>query len=288
MKLIRKGKAKDIYEKDDKTLIFHFTNRVSAFDVIMEDLIPYKGKVLCDFAVFWFSWLKAENHFIERIDVDKILVKKLNMIPIECIVRGYLYGSMYSRLISNRLDLNELSIHSTSINPVLASKLPFLVFDPTTKSEEHDSPIVKDQILIKKIINEADYQKLKSESLDLYNQMSKIMIESNFILADTKFEFGKDPSTNSILLADSIGPDECRIWDSNQYIIGKRQESFDKQILRDWLEEVGFAKLVIEFSKDGKKPHPPKLPEDLINKISYRYIEAYERTTKKVFNKNSF
>ncbi|MDQ4074473.1 MAG: phosphoribosylaminoimidazolesuccinocarboxamide synthase, partial [Thermoproteota archaeon] len=201
MKLIRKGKAKDIYEKDDRTLIFHFTDRVSAFDVIMEDQIPYKGKVLCDFAVFWFSRLKIENHFIERIDVDKILVKKLNMIPIECIVRGYLYGSMYSRLISNQLDISEFPFASKNINPVLASKLPFLVFDPTTKSEEHDSPIVKDQVLKQKIITEVEYLKLKSESLDLYNQMSKILLEANFILADTKFEFGKDPTTNSISLA---------------------------------------------------------------------------------------
>ena len=97
MKLIKKGKVKDIYEVDNETLIFHFTDRVSAFDIIMNETIPYKGKILCDFAIFWFSTLNVPNHFIKKIDVDKILVKRLSIFPIECIVRGYMYGSLYSR-----------------------------------------------------------------------------------------------------------------------------------------------------------------------------------------------
>ena len=103
LKLIKKGKVKDIYEVDKETLIFHFTDRVSAFDIIMNNSIPYKGKVLCDFAVFWFSSLNINNHYIKKIDRDKILVKRLTMIPIECVVRGYMYGGLFSRYKKGKL-----------------------------------------------------------------------------------------------------------------------------------------------------------------------------------------
>ncbi len=137
MKLIKKGKVKDIYEYDKENLILHFTNRVSAFDVIMNDEIPYKGKVLCDFALFWFSNLKMPNHFVERIDIDKILVKKLIMFPIESIVRGFLYGSLYSRYRFSLFDEipSELRTFFTNRTLIVASKLPMVIFDPSTKSE---------------------------------------------------------------------------------------------------------------------------------------------------------
>lgn len=286
MKLIKRGKVKDVYEFDTNNLVFHFSNRVSAFDVIMKDEIPYKGKVLCDFAIFWFSTLKIKNHFVKRLDVDKIMVKKLDIIPIECIVRNYLYGSLYSRYVKNEIDLSSFKSSLTENTLKLASKLPFALFDPTTKSDIHDVPITMEKIIERKMLSKKDLDFIKERSVDLFNQMDIILDSSNFILADVKFEFGYHPTSGEILLADSIGPDEFRIWSKDNYVAGKVQESFDKQILRDWLEQIGFKKNIDEYSKLGLKPEPPQLPYELINKISESYIYAYERITKSKFDKS--
>jgi phosphoribosylaminoimidazole-succinocarboxamide synthase len=288
LKLIKKGKVKDIYEVDKETLIFHFTDRVSAFDIIMNNSIPYKGKVLCDFAMFWFSSLNINNHYIKKIDRDKILVKRLTMIPIECVVRGYMYGGLFSRYkTGNYMDLPiELCSYLKNNEFAVASKLPFLLFDPTTKSDEHDLPITEAQIIKNRVLSKGEFDKIKLLSLNLYSQMNDIIrSSSNYILADVKFEFGKDPLTGEIVLADSLGPDEYRLWESDKYSPGKLQDSFDKQILRDWLIETGFKKTIDDFSLQGKKPKPPYLPSDIINKISDRYIEAFEKITKTDFKK---
>ena len=287
MRLVKKGKVKDIYEANDEFLIFHFTDRISAFDVIMNETIPFKGKVLCDFALFWFSKLNIENHFVKKIDVDKIMVKRLSMIPIECIVRGYLYGSLYLRYLEkDYLNMpKELLYYIKNKQFKVSSKLPFIVFDPSTKSEEHDYPISENQALSNNLVKRDEFKQIKDLSLNLYNQMNEITKISNFILADVKFEFGKDLKTGNILLADSIGPDECRLWNIDNYQEGKLQDSYDKQILRDWLNKKGFTKIIKDFAKEGKKPNPPHLPNDLINKISNRYIEVYEKVTKMDFKK---
>ena len=287
MRLVKRGKVKDIYEANDEFLIFHFTDRISAFDVIMNETIPFKGKVLCDFALFWFSKLNIENHFVKKIDVDKIMVKRLSMIPIECIVRGYLYGSLYLRYLEkDYLNMpKELLYYIKNKQFKVSSKLPFIVFDPSTKSEEHDYPISENQALSNNLVKRDEFKQIKDLSLNLYNQMNEITKISNFILADVKFEFGKDLKTGNILLADSIGPDECRLWNIDNYQEGKLQDSYDKQILRDWLMKKGFTKIIKDFAKEGKKPNPPHLPNDLINKISNRYIEVYEKVTKMDFKK---
>jgi len=287
LRLVKKGKVKDIYEANDEFLIFHFTDRISAFDVIMNETIPFKGKVLCDFALFWFSKLNIENHFVKKIDVDKIMVKRLSMIPIECIVRGYIYGSLYLRYLEkDYLNIpKELLYYIKNKQFKVSSKLPFIVFDPSTKSEEHDYPISENQALSNNLIKRDEFKQIKDLSLNLYNQMNEITKISNFILADVKFEFGKDLKTGNILLADSIGPDECRLWNIDNYQEGKLQDSYDKQILRDWLMKKGFTKIIKDFAKEGKKPNPPHLPNDLINKISNRYIEVYEKVTKMDFKK---
>ena len=287
MRLVKKGKVKDIYEANDEFLIFHFTDRISAFDVIMNETIPFKGKVLCDFALFWFSKLNIENHFVKKIDVDKIMVKRLSMIPIECIVRGYMYGSLYLRYLEkDYLNMpKELLYYIKNKQFKVSSKLPFIVFDPSTKSEEHDYPISENQALSNNLIKRDEFKQIKDLSLNLYNQMNEMTKISNFILADVKFEFGKDLKTGNILLADSIGPDECRLWNIDNYQEGKLQDSYDKQILRDWLIKKGFTKIIKDFAKEGKKPNPPHLPNDLINKISNRYIEVYEKVTKMDFKK---
>jgi len=288
LRLVKKGKVKDIYEANDEFLIFHFTDRISAFDVIMNETIPFKGKVLCDFALFWFSKLNIENHFVKKIDVDKIMVKRLSMIPIECIVRGYLYGSLYLRYLEkDYLNMpKELLYYIKNKQFKVSSKLPFIVFDPSTKSEEHDYPISENQALSNNLVKRDEFKQIKDLSLNLYNQMNEITKISNFILADVKFEFGKDLKTGNILLADSIGPDECRLWNIDNYQEGNLQDSYDKQILRDWLNKKGFTKIIKDFAKEGKKPNPPHLPNDLINKISNRYIEVYEKVTKMDFKKS--
>ena len=288
MRLVKRGKVKDIYEANDEFLIFHFTDRISAFDVIMNETIPFKGKVLCDFALFWFSKLNIENHFVKKIDVDKIMVKRLSMIPIECIVRGYIYGSLYLRYLEkDYLNIpKELLYYIKNKQFKVSSKLPFIVFDPSTKSEEHDYPISENQALSNNLIKRDEFKQIKDLSLNLYNKMNEITKISNFILADVKFEFGKDLKTGNILLADSIGPDECRLWNIDNYQEGNLQDSYDKQILRDWLNKKGFTKIIKDFAKEGKKPNPPHLPNDLINKISNRYIEVYEKVTKMDFKKS--
>jgi len=288
LRLVKRGKVKDIYEANNEFLIFHFTDRISAFDVIMNETIPFKGKVLCDFALFWFSKLNIENHFVKKIDVDKIMVKRLSMIPIECIVRGYIYGSLYLRYLEkDYLNIpKELLYYIKNKQFKVSSKLPFIVFDPSTKSEEHDYPISENQALSNNLIKRDEFKQIKDLSLNLYNQMNEITKISNFILADVKFEFGKDLKTGNILLADSIGPDECRLWNIDNYQEGNLQDSYDKQILRDWLNKKGFTKIIKDFAKEGKKPNPPHLPNDLINKISNRYIEVYEKVTKMDFKKS--
>jgi phosphoribosylaminoimidazole-succinocarboxamide synthase len=287
LKLIRKGKVKDIYESNDSTLIFSFSDRVSAFDVILNDEIPYKGKVLCDFALFWFKILKGKNHFKRQVDINKIEVTKLNMIPIECIVRSYLYGSLYSRYLQNDVGISGTEKYFANKNLQLASKLPNLVFDPTTKSDQHDKPQSETQILKNRLVSHEELSQLKKLSMDLFIQVDAIVSASGFILSDIKFEFGKDPKTGEIMLGDSIGPDEFRIWKRDDYRVGQIQESYDKQILRDWLEDIGFRLELEKCSKKNTNPKIPKLPLGIIEKVSQRYIYAYENITRSSFSKSN-
>ena len=286
MKLIKRGKVKDIYEATADTLIFSFSNRVSAFDVILEDEIPFKGKVLCDFAVFWFEKLDFDNHFIRRISPTMIEVKKLQMIPIECVVRSYLYGSLYSRYLENDINLYNLNPYFKNKDLQLASKLPQLLFDPTTKSDQHDESITASKILENQVVTQDEFYFLKNSSLDLFRKINSIVSNSDFILADIKFEFGKNPVTNELLLADSIGPDEFRLWCKEDYRLGAIQNSYDKQVLRDWLDEIGFKQHIEECRRTMMDPNVPRLPSQLIADISEKYINAYERITGCKFEKS--
>ena len=269
MKFLRSGKVKDIYELQDGNLLFHFTDRVSAFDVKFPTPIPRKGEVLCRFAEFWFKKLPVKNHYIRTEDRDKIVVRKMNMIPIECVVRGYFYGSLVQRWKDGQIKLED----GTSTD--LASKLPTPIFDPTTKSETHDIPISKKEALDRNLVTQDEYDWLEKTSIAIYQQMYKIIDNAGFILADLKLEFGKIGS--DIILGDSIGPDEYRIWPKESYKIGKTQESFDKQLLRDWLALHGYQKKFEEERNVGKEPIAPSLPNDLCLELSSRYITAYEK-----------
>jgi len=245
---LHQGKVKDVYYDDNNNnnLVFVFSDRISAFDVNMNQEVPQKGEILCKFAKFWFDNLDVENHFIKTIDSNKMLVEHLSMIPIECVVRGYFYGSLVDRYNKNKLDMKnsqDYEILSHNFDPVIASKLSEPLFDPTTKSLDHDVPISKNEIISSNILSKNDFVFLKNKSIELYLKMSKIIGLAGFLIADVKFEFGFNRK-GAIILGDSLGPDEYRIWKIGDYKKGYIQESYDKQILRDWLTTIGFKKKV--------------------------------------------
>ena len=275
MKFLTSGKVKDVYELEDGKLLFKFSNRVSAYDVKFKDEIPKKWEVLCKFAEYWFKKLDVPNHFVERKSDTEIIVKKMNMLPIECVVRGYFYGSFVSRWkeLHNNIDRKELE---NGVQKDLASKLPRPIFDPTTKST-HDVPVSKEESVSQKLVTSDEYDWLEVKSIQIYETMAKIADNSGFILADLKLEFGK--LNNEIILADSIGPDEFRLWPKDTYKIGETQEAYDKQLLRDWLTENGYQKKFDDARSSGEEPVAPSIPSDLVSKMTHRYVTAYESMT---------
>ncbi len=272
MKFLTSGKVKDVYDLEDGNLLFKFSNRVSAYDVKFKDEIPKKGEVLCKFAEFWFEKLNIPNHFVKTNSETEITVKKMNMLPIECIVRGYFYGSMVSRWKNNEITLDG----NTSTE--LASELPKPVFDPTTKSS-HDVPVNKTQAISQQLVTSEEFDLLSKKSIEIYQNMRIIADKAGFILADLKLEFGK--SNDEILLGDSIGPDEFRLWPKDSYKVGKTQETYDKQLLRDWLTEHGYQKQFDDARANGEEPIAPSIPAELVTKMTERYIVAYEHMTGK-------
>ena len=270
MKFLNSGKVKDVYDMEDDTLLFKFSNRVSAYDVKFNDEIPKKGEVLSKFAQFWFKKLDVGNHFIKLHSDTEIIVKRMEMLPIECVVRGYFYGSMVNRWKSGEIKIPEGS--STE----LAAKLPIPIFDPTTKSE-HDVPITKVDAIKQNFVTLEEYEWLEEKSIQIYNKMSSIVDNAGFILADLKLEFGK--LDGKITLGDSIGPDEYRLWPKSSYTPGKIQDAYDKQLLRDWLTSNGYQKQFDDSRKNGQEPSAPSIPQEIIQKMTDRYVAAYERTT---------
>ena len=270
MKFLTSGKVKDLYEKDENSLLFKFSDRVSAYDVKFSQDIPKKGQVLCHFAEFWFNKLDVSNHFIKRESETEISVKKMIMIPMECVVRGYFYGSLIGRWKNGSIQLPE------NTDTTMAAKLTKPLFDPTTKSE-HDIPINKIKALEMKLVSEEQYVWLEKTSIDIYNQMATIADGAGFILADLKLEFGI--LDGEIVLGDSIGPDEYRLWPKDSHSLGKIQESYDKQILRDWLTANGYQKQFENERNDGKNPTAPQIPSEIIQTITNRYVVAYEKLT---------
>jgi phosphoribosylaminoimidazole-succinocarboxamide synthase len=270
LKFLTSGKVKDVYEFEDGELLFKFTNRVSAYDVKFKDEIPRKGEVLCKFAEYWFKKLDIPNHFVERKSDTEIIVKKMDMLPIECVVRGYFYGSIFSRWKNGKISLDK------DTPTELAARLPKPIFDPTTKST-HDIPIDRDDAISKELVTNDEYDWLSEKSIEIYKKMTAVADESGFILADLKLEFGK--LNNEIILADSIGPDEFRLWPKDMYKIGNMQEAYDKQLLRDWLTENGYEKKFNDSRSKGEEPIAPSIPSDLISKMAKRYVTAYESMT---------
>ena len=270
MNFLTSGKVKDLYDVDESTLLFKFSNRVSAYDVKFKQDIPKKGEILCRFAEFWFDKLDIPNHFVKRESETEISVKKMKMIPMECVVRGYFYGSLIGRWKNGDVKLPK------NTDTQMAAKLTEPFFDPTTKSE-HDIPVDKTKALEMNLVSEQQYSWLEKTSIDIYNQMATVADAAGFILADLKLEFGL--LDGEIILGDSIGPDEYRLWPKESYTIGKIQESYDKQILRDWLTANGYQKQFEDDRNSGKEPIAPEIPSEIIQTITQRYVIAYEKLT---------
>lgn len=270
MKFLTSGKVKDLYDYDENTLLFKFSDRVSAFDVKFHESIPRKGEILCKFAEFWFDSLDVPNHFIERVSDTEIIVKKMKMLPIECVVRGYFYGSLVSRWKNGDVQVPE------DTQTEIGAKLPEPIFDPTTKSE-HDIPVNRQTALDMELVTEDQYDWLSSKSIEIYKEMATVADSAGFILADLKLEFGV--GNGDIFLCDSIGPDEYRLWPKESYGVGKLQEAYDKQILRDWLAEHGYAKRFDKARAAGQEPIPPQIPPEIVSKITSRYVVSYQRIT---------
>jgi phosphoribosylaminoimidazole-succinocarboxamide synthase len=274
-KFVRSGKVKDIYDLDAGHLVFHFTDRVSAFDVILPTQIPRKGEVLCRLGAYWFETLGVRNHMVRLEGKDRMVVKKLQMIPVESVVRGYLYGSLYERVRAGEVPAPAVS--------EMAAELPEPCFDPTTKSDVKDSPITEQEIARQKLMTPRELEEVKGTSISVYRKVSAAAKRAGFILADLKLEFGKD-ETGAVVLADSIGPDEFRLWPAESYRVGKVQESYDKQVVRDWLIGAGYKRDLDQARKSGSPlPKAPELPPDLVSETSKRYVSAYERLTGRRF-----
>lgn len=270
-RFVRSGKVKDIYEYDEDHLVFHFTDRVSAFDVILPTAIPRKGEVLCRLGAHFFETVGVPNHMVKMMGADRMVVKKLSMVKVECVVRGYLYGSLMDRLLAGQVEL--------PVQKVLATKLPRPYFDPTTKSDVKDEPITDDEIVAQGRMSPEELREVKRMSFDVYDILGRRAAAAGFILADLKLEFGRD-ADGTLLLGDSIGPDEFRMWPARPYSPGRPQESYDKQPIRDWLTSQGYKAELDKARKGGSSPPaPPRLPDWLVKETADRYAAVYETFT---------
>ncbi len=276
-----KGKVRNVYDLGD-SLLMVVTDRISAFDVVFDELIPDKGKVLSSISAFWFDFTKdiIPNHVITTdpkeypMGLDKyekelkgrsMLVKKVKMLPCECIVRGYLEGSALKEYKKS----GTVGGMKMPEGLVQGDKLPEPLFTPSTKADEgHDINITYEQLI--DLLGEEDAKALKDAALKLYTTVSEFALTKGLILADTKFEFGK--LDGKLVVADEMfTPDSSRFWDAADYEPGRAQKSFDKQYLREWLETL-----------DWDKTYPaPKLPDEVIAKTAEKYRECYSKLTGK-------
>ena len=277
------GKVRDLYDLGDKLLLVA-SDRISAFDYILKDEIPYKGQVLTQLSCFWFDLLSdvVENHLISADVADLpekfkpysdylagrfMLVKKADMFPVECIVRGYLTGSGLKDYQATGAVCG-IKLPEGLVN---SSKLPETIFTPSTKAEigDHDENISFEECA--KQIGEEDAAAIRDLTIKVYERAAEHARERGIIIADTKFEFGR--YDGKIILGDEVlTPDSSRFWSADTYKVGEEQPSFDKQFVRNWLN-----------ANWDRKGNPPRLPEDIIKKTSEKYIQAYEKITGRAF-----
>ncbi|MBL7016680.1 MAG: phosphoribosylaminoimidazolesuccinocarboxamide synthase [Kiritimatiellales bacterium] len=276
----RSGKVREIFDAGDK-LLFVASDRISAFDCVMPNGIPQKGEVLTQISKFWFERTGdiVKNHMLS-VDVNdfpapfnehadqlagrSMLVTKTDVLPVECIVRGYLIGSGWKEYQKTET-IGGMPLRS---GYKMADKLDEPIFTPSTKAEQglHDENISFDQM--KEIVGEEKAEKLKAISLRLYKEAADYALTKGIIIADTKFEFGEIDG-EIILIDEALTPDSSRFWPADTYEVGCSPMSFDKQFVRDYLETLDW----------DKTPPAPALPEEIIEKSQAKYLEAYERLT---------
>ncbi|KPK40008.1 MAG: phosphoribosylaminoimidazole-succinocarboxamide synthase [Omnitrophica WOR_2 bacterium SM23_29] len=282
LRLFKRGKVRDIYEVDNILLIVA-TDRISCFDVVLPDGIPYKGKVLTQISKFWFDFTKdiIDNHVItfslesfqeklgDSLDIlegRSMLVKKAKPIAIECVVRGYLSGSGWKEY----KDSGEVCGIKLPKGLKESDKLPELIFTPATKKDVgHDINV--SECYVRKKVGDRIFDMVKSKSIAIYKKAADYGESKGIIIADTKFEFGITDEGKIILIDELLTPDSSRFWPKDKYKPGGPQPSFDKQFVRDYLEGLDW----------DKTPPAPNLPEEIINKTSQKYLEALRRLTGK-------
>lgn len=276
----RSGKVRDVYDLGDRLLIVA-TDRISAFDWVLPNGIPDKGRVLTGLSAFWFDRIGEPHHLISTeldeagLDLDEqtrsalagrvMIVRKAEVLPFECVVRGYLSGSGWKEYREKGsvcgVVLPHGLIESEEIHPP--------IFTPATKAETGHDENVPIQHVIARLGRQLAHE-LESRSVSVYLEAATYARQRGLILADTKFEWGRDPKTGEILLVDEVlTPDSSRYWPADQYSPGGPQPSFDKQFVRDWLQSQPW----------DKNSPPPSLPEEIVEKTRCKYIEAFERLT---------
>ncbi|MEW6051467.1 MAG: phosphoribosylaminoimidazolesuccinocarboxamide synthase [Candidatus Zixiibacteriota bacterium] len=285
--LLRRGKVRDIYDLGD-TLLFVASDRISAFDVVMPNGIPGKGRVLTQMSLFWFDFLSdvVANHLVTA-DIDKypeplrkyraqlegrsMIVVKAERVEAECIVRGYISGSMWKELNEARTHGSH-SVHGFAFPVSLreSEKLPQPIFTPSSKNDAgHDENISYETLV--KLVGDDTAKLCREKSLAVYTKAADYALTRGIIIADTKFEFGYNDGA-FILIDEVLSPDSSRFWPVNGYRVGGSQPSFDKQPIRDYLESI----------KWNKKPPAPRLPDEVVEASSARYREAQRLLTGKV------
>ncbi len=278
IKKLRSGKVREVFDLGD-TLLFVVTDRISAFDVILPDPIAHKGAVLNQISAFWFNHFNTiQNHLItanfeefpkklrpfrEQLAGRSMIVKKTTPLPVECVVRGYLAGSGWKEYQESQ---SVCGIKLPS-GLKLASPLPEPIFTPATKAEQgHDENI--DMKRCAQILGDEIANRVKALSLEIYSRGRDYAAQKGIIVADTKFEFGTMDG-ELLLIDECLTPDSSRFWPKDEYAIGQSPPSFDKQFVRDYLETLDW----------DKTPPAPRLPNDVIEKTSAKYLEAFRRLT---------
>jgi len=275
--LLRRGKVRDVYEIDGERLLIVATDRISAFDCVLPTPIERKGEVLTALSQFWFDKLGhvVANHLITS-DIDQMpdavrrhaqtlarrsmLVRKAEVFPVECVVRGYLVGSGWK----DYLKTGEVCGHKLPTGLLESAELPEPLFTPSTKAEEgHDENISESQV--RDLLGAETTELLRDTSLRLYSEARAFARERGIIIADTKFEFGLDNNGSLVLVDEVLTPDSSRFWPLDAYEPGHSQPSFDKQFVRDYLETLSW----------DKKPPAPAIPPDVAKATTERYVEAY-------------
>ena len=271
------GKVRDLYESEDPSqsdfVLIVASDRISAFDNILSPAIPGKGENLTAITNFWFEKLAVANHRVKNVAAPSevaeraTVAKKLEMYPVECVVRGFIAGSGYKEYLATG-EICGISLPSGLKD---GDKLQEPIFTPAFKAEvgEHDQNIDFDKVI--ELVGKEVADQLRDTSIAIYNQASVIALRAGLVLADTKFEFGKDPNGETIVLADEVlTPDSSRYWDKAAYDQGNTVESFDKQIVRNWLLQI--------WDPEGSNP-PTVLSPELVDKVSSRYAELRKKLT---------